>query len=44
MPEISLTDFVDFVISAGTPKMTKVQNIKYRPNYTPAFVQIWNSI
>lgn len=37
MPEISLTDFVDFVISTGTPRITKVQQIKSRPDYSPAF-------
>jgi hypothetical protein len=37
MPDISLTDFVDFVISAGTPRLTKVQQIKSRPEYSPAF-------
>jgi len=43
MPEISLTDFVDFVISAGTPKMTKVQHIKNRPEYTPA-LDFWKPL
>lgn len=28
MPEISLTEFVDFVIKAGTPKQTEVRRIK----------------
>jgi hypothetical protein len=37
MPDISLTDFVDFVIKAGTPKLTKVTEIKQRPDYSPAF-------
>lgn len=37
MPEISLTDFVDFVIKSGTPKLTKVRTIKTRPDYEPAF-------
>jgi hypothetical protein len=37
MPGISLTDFVDFVISSGTPKLTKVGNIKNRREYQPAF-------
>ena len=37
MPDISLTDFVDFVIKAGTPKLTKVTEIKHRPEYSPAF-------
>ena len=37
MPEISLTDFVDFVIKSGTPKLTKVRSIKNRGKYNPAF-------
>lgn len=36
MPDISLTDFVDFVISSGTPKLTKVLQIKRRGDYQPA--------
>jgi len=28
MPEISLTEFVDFVIKSGTPKLTEVRRIK----------------
>ena len=36
MPRISLTDFVDFVSSSGTPKATKVSQIKNRPPYHPA--------
>jgi len=28
MPEISLTEFVDFVIKSGTPKLTEVKRIK----------------
>jgi hypothetical protein len=28
MPEISLTEFVDFVIKSGTPKLTAVRHIK----------------
>ncbi|MGC8623940.1 MAG: hypothetical protein ACP5VQ_01585 [Phycisphaerae bacterium] len=35
MPEISLTDFVDFLIKSGTPKLTKVTQIKQRPDYNP---------
>ncbi len=35
MPEISLTDFVDFVIKAGPPKLTKVREIKTRVEYSP---------
>lgn len=36
MIPISLTDFVDFAISTGTPKLTKVRQIKNRPPYHPA--------
>ena len=36
MPEISLTDFVDFVIKAGSPKLTKVREIVNRGKYSPA--------
>jgi hypothetical protein len=36
MPEISLTDFVDFVVKAGTPKLTKVRQVKERAEYEPA--------
>lgn len=34
--EISLTDFIDFVSKSGTPKLTKVKTIKYRPEYHPS--------
>ncbi len=37
MPEISLTDFVDFVISQGTPRITKVRVLKERGKYAPRF-------
>jgi len=37
LPEISLTDFVDFVIKAGSPKLTKVREIASRGEYAPAF-------
>lgn len=36
MISISLTDFVDFVASSGTPKLTKVRYVKGRPEYHPA--------
>jgi hypothetical protein len=36
MPEISLTDFVDFAISSGAPKLTKVRTVKNRGAYDPA--------
>ena len=35
MAEISLTDFVDFVIKSGSPKLTKVKSAKTRPDYDP---------
>jgi hypothetical protein len=37
VPEISLTDFVDIVSKSGTPKATKVVQVKARPDYEPAF-------
>jgi len=37
MPQISLTDFVDVVSKSGTPKATKISQIKHRPPYQPAF-------
>lgn len=43
MPEISLTDFVDFVIKSGTPKLTKVRAIKNRPDYEPA-IDFWKQL
>ncbi|MGO1072482.1 hypothetical protein [Lysobacter sp. CA199] len=36
MAKISLTDFVDVVSKSGTPKATKVAQIKNRPEYGPA--------
>ncbi|MEK0338402.1 MAG: hypothetical protein QQN41_13310, partial [Nitrosopumilus sp.] len=36
MPDLSLTDLVDIASTSGTPKMTKVRNIKTRPDYSPA--------
>jgi len=36
MPRFSLTDFVDIVLASGTPKMTKVAQIKKRKGYNPA--------
>lgn len=36
MPRISLADFVDVVSKSGTPKATKVAQIKHRPEYQPA--------
>ena len=37
MIQVSLTDFVDFVHSSGSPKLTKVKQIKNREEYHPAF-------
>jgi hypothetical protein len=36
MPYLSLTDFVDVVSKAGSPKATKVSQIKNREKYSPA--------
>jgi hypothetical protein len=36
MVQISMTDFVDFVISSGSPKLTKVRQVKGRGDYDPA--------
>lgn len=36
MPRLSLTDFVDVVSARGTPKATRVRQIKRRPAYSPA--------
>jgi hypothetical protein len=33
--QLSLTDFVDIVSTSGTPKATKVRQIKNRPDYDP---------
>lgn len=43
MPTISLTDFVDFVITAGTPKLTKVSDIRNRGDYHPA-IDYWKPL
>jgi hypothetical protein len=37
VPRLSLTDFVDIVSASGTPKATKVRQVKERPEYEPAF-------
>ena len=34
--DVSLTDFVDFSIKAGTPKLTKVRALRERGDYHPA--------
>ena len=43
MPEISLTDFVDFVVKVGSPKLTKVREIKNRGEYSPA-LDFWKRL
>jgi hypothetical protein len=37
MIRISLTDFVDIATKSGTPKATKVAQVKARPDYDPRF-------
>lgn len=36
MPKLSLADFVDVVSASGTPKATRVRQVKARPPYSPA--------
>jgi hypothetical protein len=36
MPRLSLTDLVDIVSKAGSPKATKVKQVKNRQDYNPA--------
>jgi len=36
MPHLSLTDFVSIVSASGTPKATKVRQVKHRGPYSPA--------
>jgi len=36
MPTLTLSDVVDVFSKSGTPKATKVKQIKYRPDYQPA--------
>ncbi|MYM69478.1 hypothetical protein GTP45_21925 [Pseudoduganella sp. FT55W] len=36
MPNLSLSDLIDVVSKSGTPKATKVRQIKNRPAYQPA--------
>lgn len=35
--EVNLTSFVDFVVASGGARITKVAEIKNRPEYNPAF-------
>ena len=34
--KVSLTDFVEFAIKSGSPKLTKVRQVKFRGDYHPA--------
>jgi hypothetical protein len=43
MPDISLTDWVDFVITAGPPRFTKVKELTTRAEYDPRF-DFWKSL
>lgn len=43
MPSISLTDFVDFVVSAGTPQLSKVRALIRREEYSPP-VDFWGPL
>lgn len=43
MPQLSLTDFVDIALRAGTPKLTKVREIKNRPRYEPS-TDFWRAL
>lgn len=36
MPRITLTDFIEVVTKSGSPKATKVGQLKNRPDYAPA--------
>lgn len=36
MPDISMTDFVEFVLLSGRPRQTKVKEIKKRSDYDRA--------
>src|SRR5258708_40102907 len=37
MPNIPLTEFIDFVVSTGTPRLTKVRQAKCKGDYDPRF-------
>lgn len=43
MPQISLTDWVDFVIASGPAQLTKVKALVARPEYDPKF-DFWKSL
>jgi len=40
---ISLTDFVDFVVASGSPKLTVVRRVKRRGEYAPA-ADFWKKL
>lgn len=37
MPDISLTDFVDYVLAPGPSQLAKVKEVKRRPDYEPQY-------
>lgn len=37
MPKVTLTQFVDYLLLSGPPKLRKVREIKTSPTYQPAF-------
>jgi hypothetical protein len=37
MPKVSLTQFIDYLLLCGPPKLRKVREIKTGPEYQPAF-------
>lgn len=43
MPDISLTDFVDFVTRTGNPRLTRVRQVRGRGQYHPAF-DFWRAL
>jgi hypothetical protein len=43
MPDISLTDFVDFVTRSGNPRLTRVRQVRGRGQYHPAF-DFWRGL
>jgi hypothetical protein len=43
MPDISLTDFVDFVTRTGNPRLTRVRQVRNRGQYHPAF-DFWRGL
>jgi hypothetical protein len=43
MPDISLTDFTGFSLRVGISKLRKVEEIRNRPSYSPAF-DFWKQL